>query len=153
MSELIPVSLGVFLRNISKDSLEIWMQIRDDNGPLKGLWEFPGGRIEDGESSEIAIRREVQEEVGIELAEKLSLPLFKIYNLKDSYRVFSLYVHLGLGEEFPESSNQKWFIFNYRDKSNFLKGNIPLDNHRIIDNILDYMSTESCSKTLGEICF
>ena len=37
-------------------------------GEFEGMWEFPGGKIEPGESREAALKREIQEELGIDIS-------------------------------------------------------------------------------------
>lgn len=45
----------------------VFIQKRPSGGLLGGLWEFPGGKLEPGETPESALRREIQEELGIKI--------------------------------------------------------------------------------------
>jgi mutator protein MutT len=65
-----------------------FLQRRDPGNPvLPGLWEFPGGKVEAGESVIECLRRELREEVGLVAGEVRPLPL-----LEDRVRLYPFLV-------------------------------------------------------------
>jgi 8-oxo-dGTP diphosphatase len=71
----IPTIIPVVAAALLGPEGRVLMQQRRHGAEHGGLWEFPGGKVEPGESLEESLRREIREELGIELVANALQPL------------------------------------------------------------------------------
>ena len=70
-----PTLLFVVAAALTNESGEILLQKRPAGAQMADLWEFPGGKVDAGESPEFALARELQEELGIAVSVESLTPL------------------------------------------------------------------------------
>jgi len=64
---IIKKTVHVVAAIIENENNEILCALRGPEMTLPNYWEFPGGKIEEGESKEEALKREIDEELGCEI--------------------------------------------------------------------------------------
>ncbi len=87
------------------------IQQRRDGTDCAGLWEFPGGKLETGESPRMALQRELKEELGIEIS-KLSFLSTLNHDYEHAHvSLHSYLVHQWSGEvQGLEGQNVAWAL-------------------------------------------
>lgn len=81
MKKIIEVAVGV----IVNQKKEILLSLRGGHQILSDYWEFPGGKLERGETCYQALCRELLEEIGIRVIE--AWPLSELYHEYPNYSV------------------------------------------------------------------
>ncbi len=84
---------------------------RPEGKSLAGQWEFPGGKVEEGETPEIALIRELEEELGIVVKQACLAPfVFASHTYETFHLLMPLYlIRRWEGEpEAREHSALKW---------------------------------------------
>ena len=116
---------------IADERGRILIDRRKQEGLLGGLWEFPGGKIEPGESVEDCVRSEIKEELAIEIE-----VLDRLITIEHAYTHFKVTLnvfncrHLSGKPQPLECDEIKWVTLDEIDQYPF-----PKANSRIIEAI------------------
>lgn len=110
---------------------KVFLAKRQNTGDMGGRWEFPGGKIDAGEDFETAIKREMNEEFGVEVEvfEKLCEVTFEHKGKEcfvDAFRVH--FAEDGLSRRFTltEHTDYKWEDFNKIPELNFVDSDLKI---------------------------
>ncbi|NVD26767.1 (deoxy)nucleoside triphosphate pyrophosphohydrolase [Parasphingorhabdus flavimaris] len=106
-----PTYLFVAAAALVDEKGRILVQKRPEGKPMAGLWEFPGGKVESGETPEIALIRELREELNISVEPQDIEPLaFASEPLAEKHLILLLYIcRRWTGQvESPEALDLQW---------------------------------------------
>lgn len=96
-------------------------------GDFKGGWEFPGGKIEEAESPELALKREIKEELDIEIEIKdyLTTVEYTYPNFHLSMQCY--FCNIKAGEvKLLEHEASKWLTIEELDSIQWLPADIEV---------------------------
>jgi 8-oxo-dGTP diphosphatase len=80
---------------VQRDDGRFLLARRPPSAHLGGMWEFPGGAVEEGETPAQALRRELQEELGVEA--EIGEPLTFAFHRDDERDVVLLFFQAQIG--------------------------------------------------------
>ncbi|MBV6624003.1 MAG: 8-oxo-dGTP diphosphatase MutT [Rivularia sp. (in: Bacteria)] len=112
---------------IWNDKQQILIDRRRQQGAMGGLWEFPGGKIEPGETVEQCIKREIDEELAIdvEVAEHLITIDYTYTDLRVTLNVHEC-SHIKGVPQTLECDEIRWVSLEELDKFNFPAANFQI---------------------------
>ncbi len=118
------IAAGIIL---NPELTKVFITQRAPKDKSRGLWEFAGGKVEEGESARDAVIRELDEEVGIEVVELELLISFE-HEYPNKALMFDFFlINAFNGEPFgKEGQPGMWVLFSQLDQFEFPEANKPV---------------------------
>ena len=119
--------VAAVIKAMNEKGEEIIFATQRGYGDLKGGWEFPGGKIEEGETSQAALQREIMEELDTEIAVGELID-----TIEYDYPTFHLsmdcfWCEIVSGElKLKEHENAKWLTKEHLDEVEWLPADVIL---------------------------
>lgn len=118
---------------------KVFIAKRQNKGDMGGRWEFPGGKIEPGESFAQAITREMKEEfnINVQIGEKIASSAFEHKGTLCNLDAFLVrFEHDGIAKPFTltEHTEYKWVMLEEIPGLNFVDSDL-----KIFPDILSFL--------------
>ena len=83
----------IVLLALLNENNEVLISLRENSDDYNGFWEYPGGKVREGEDVEEALIREIKEEINIDISKNCVAPLTFASDNKDrKSKILLLYV-------------------------------------------------------------
>lgn len=123
-NSIVHVVVGVLLNN----NQQVLIALRPVQSHQGGLWEFPGGKVEEGESVEYALNREFEEELGISV-----LACTELTQIRHEYSDKSVLLDVWRIEKYSGTpKGREGQVIEWRALSKLRAEDFPKANERII---------------------
>lgn len=98
------------IAGIARRNGKVLVAKRKEGGAIGLMWEFPGGKVEEGESDEDALKREFLEEFGIEILPKRLLGTSRFFYRKGECELAAWEIEIPgcCGLELREHTQVEW---------------------------------------------
>jgi 8-oxo-dGTP diphosphatase len=118
---MIDVTAAIFVENG-----RVLIARRKPGASQAGMWEFPGGKVQPGETPEACLRREIQEELGLDIAVGKYLGE-SIHTYADqSIRLLAYSAHIEAGAPvLNDHAEVEWVRFDELGRFTFSAADMP----------------------------
>ena len=119
----IPVTCAIIIHQN-----KILVAKRSEKMSQSGLWEFPGGKIENNESKKDCLKREIREELGLEILIKSKLnPSIYAYSSEKVVKLFPFICDWESGDiQVFEHEKVRWIEIEDLDSLNWAPADLPI---------------------------